>query len=557
MNMKKLRYISLFFVPMLLLACVPGDPVVNFGTDSDQITIGPDGGVRKIRISAEGDWIASTDNPWIMISPANGRGSVDCDIIIDSTLIAEPRNGFVRIESQSDYEKKEITVNQEGYPYTIVLDEPEVSVKEYAGYDDRSFEVSVRTNVDFDVVIPDDAVWISHKSYDVELDRGVRPRNVTIRFDWKVNSVPEQRIAEIKFKPVEDLTLAKNDVLKVVQNAAELIEPGTRRADSLAVMGISRALDMWLSWENPNPMDEWENVTLWDEKHPGYTPDKKGRVKSARFFMFNTKEGLPYEVQYLTAAEELYFYSNTNSFLLNLNPGEYITELTQLKRLTIGAYGLSDLPQSFAKLSNLEYLNISGNNFQRIPSVITKENFPKLHYFNINANQRSMVYDLSNAVQGQTLGGLIEETQSSREFPRRLLEWDNLDTLIVSVNYLQGSIPDMEDYEKKWTQEDINSCDSLPQALVGTPKVLPKMKHLAINLNRLTGTCPKWILYHPSLDWWIPYIFIFSQEGKDDTGMSAGFENEPANLNYYYDFYEGYKKRPGVVEEDDEVTDSI
>ncbi len=551
--MKNLRYISLLFLPILLFACVPVNPTVNFGTDSDEITIGPDGGVRKIKISSDGDWIASTDNPWITISPANGRGSVECDIIIDSTLIDGLREGYVRIENQNDFEKKEITVSQEGYPYSITLDEPEVSVKEYAGYDERSFEVKVRTNVDFDIVIPDNAGWISHKSYKVDLDRGVRPRNVTVRFDWKVNSIPDERVAEIKFKPVGDITLAKSDILKVTQNASELIEPGTRRADSLAVMGISRALDMWFSWENPNPMDEWENVTLWNERHPGYTPDKKGRVRSARFFMFSTKEGLPYEVQYLTAAEELYFYSNTNSFLLDLNPGEYITQLTQLKRLTIGAYGLTELPSSFANLKNLEYLNISGNNFQSIPSVITKENFPKLHYFNINANQRKMVYDLSNAVKGQVIGGLIEE----QEFPRDLLEWSNLDTLIVSVNYLQGEIPDMLDYEEKWTEADIMSCDTLPRALIGTPKVLPKMKHLAINLNRLTGKCPDWILYHPSLDWWIPYIFVFSQEGKDAEGKSAGFDNEPANLNYYYEFYEGYKEKPGIVEGEDEVTDSI
>ncbi len=549
MDMKKLTYIPLFFLAMFLVACGPEDPTVNFGTDSSEIKMGPDGGRQKIHISSQGAWIASTDDPWITISPANGNGSVDCEVIIDSTLITESRQGYVRIENLDDLnERKEIAISQEGYPYTIILDEPEVSVKEYAGYDDRSFKVKVRTNVDFDVVIPDNVGWISHKSYELDLDRGVRPRNVVIRFDWKVNSIPEQRVAEIRFKPVEDVAVVQNDVLKVTQNAAELIEPGTRRADSLAVMGISRALDMWMSWENPNPMDEWENVTLWDEKHPGYTPDKKGRVKTADFFMFNSKEGLPYEVQYLTAAEELYFYSNTNSFLLNLNPGEYITELTQLKRLTIGAYGLTELPQSFAKLTNLEYLNLSGNNFQRIPSVITKENFPKLHYLNINANQRSMVYDLSNAVQGQSLGGLIDE----QEFPRDLLEWSNLDTLIVSVNYLQGEIPDMLDYQEKWTEADINSCDTLPRALIGTPKVLPKMKHLAINLNRLTGTCPDWILYHPSLDWWIPYIFVFSQEGKDAEGVAAGFENEPANLNYYYDFYEGYKERPGVVAGEEE-----
>ncbi len=545
MKMRKITYISLFFLSALLVGCNPDGPTVQFGTDSDKIAIGPDGGRQKIHIESDGYWIASTEDPWITISPANGLGTVDCEIIIDTTLLSVPRSGFVTFQHQGDFEEKRIEVSQEGYPFSIVLEKPEVSVKEYAGYDSRSFEVKVRSNVDFEVEIPDTVGWISHKSYKLELDRGVRPRNVVIRFDWKVNSNPHERIAKISFKPRANVTMAQSDVLKVRQNAAESIDSYDRRGDSLAVMGISRALDMWMSWENPNPMDEWENVTLWDEKDPGYTIDKKGRVKSARFFMFNTKEGLPYEVQYLTAAEELYFYSNTNSFLLNLSPGEHITKLTQLKRLTIGAYGLTELPQSFAELENLEYLNISGNNFQKIPSVITQGNFPKLHYLNINANQRSMVYDLSNAVQGQALGGLIDEP----EFPRHLLEWSNLDTLIVSVNYLQGEIPDMLDYEEKWTEADL--CDTIPPALVGTPKVLPNMKHLAINLNRLTGTCPDWILYHPALDWWIPYIFVFSQEGKDAEGKAAGFDNEPANLNYYYEFYEGYKKKPGYLDEEE------
>ncbi len=553
--MRKLAYISLLILPILFSGCDPEGPAVQFGTDSDKIAIGPDGGRQKIHIESDGDWIASSEDPWITISPANGRGSIDCEIIIDSTLLAGPRTGSVKFQSLPDYDEKNIAVSQDGYPYSITLAEPEVSVKEYAGYDDRSFEVVVNTNVDFDVQIPDDAVWISHKGYKVDLDRGYRPRNVVVRFEWKVNSNPWERIAEISFTPKEELTLSKSDTLKVTQGAAEDIknETNLRRADSLAVMGISRGLDMWMSWENPNPMDEWENVTLWDPRDEGYTDDKAGRVKSARFFMFDTKEGLPYEVQYLTAAEELYFYSNTNAFLKDLNPGEYITELENLKRLTIGAYGLTELPESFTNLKNLEYLNLSGNNFQKIPARITKENFPNLHYLNINGNQRTMAYDLSNAIQGELLGGLVEE----EKFPRHLLEWSKLDTLILSVNYLQGSIPDMKDYEVKWTAEDIAACDTLPDKLVGTPKVLPNMKHLAINLNRFTGDCPDWILYHPALDWWIPYIFIFSQEGKDAEGNSAGFRNEPVNLNYYYKFYEGYKKKPGTLEEEDETTDSI
>ena len=98
----------------------------------------------------------------------------------------------------------------------------------------------------------------------------------------------------------------------------------------------------------------------------------------------------------------------------------------------------------------------------------------------------------------------------------------------------------MKDYTT-YTQADINAADSLPQALVGIPKVLPNIKRFSINLNRLTGELPEWLLRHPALDWWDPFTLVFFQEGKDKEGKTAGFTNEPINLNDYYEFYEGKK----------------
>ena len=49
-------------------------------------------------------------------------------------------------------------------------------------------------------------------------------------------------------------------------------------------------------------------------------------------------------------------------------------------------------------------------------------------------------------------------------------------------------------------------------------------------------------------------MLVFTQEGNDATGTLAGFTNEPANMNYYYEFYEGYKKDPGTEEEEEETT---
>lgn len=540
--MKLKSYIAVSLCVFALAGCSDDDRKIGVTVDGDAIEIGAEGGTRNIKVTADDAWIATTNDPWITISPANGRGSAQCRIIIDSALRNEPRQGIVRIQNQNDWEeRRDITVSQDGYDYAITLDDKEINVSNYAAYDDRSFDVRVKTNVDFDIEIPEEAqAWLTAGDYKVELDRGLRPREVTVRFNWGINSRDIERNAVVKFRPKDEVTLARQDELSVNQNAAEPIEEDTRAGDSVALLAIARSLNMWESWETNEKMDNWDNVVLWEEGMDGYTPEKAGRVKFARFSTFGTKEGLPFEVQYLTAADELVFFSNTNWTTFDLSTGEYITKLGQLRRLTISGYGLVDLDPDFKNLKNLESLDISVNNFEKIPEVLTKENFPKLHALYLNTCQRGVIYDLSNTTTTH-FGGLFEETDQTREFPRRLLEWDNLDTLTLSVNYLQGRIPDMKDYAQKYTQADISAADSLPQALVGTPKVLPNIKRFSINLNRLTGELPEWLLHHPALDWMDPFTLVFTQEGKDQDGKLAGFTNEPVNLDEYYRFYEGKK----------------
>lgn len=540
--MKLKSYIAVSLCAFALAGCSDDDKKIGVTVDGDAIEIGAEGGTRNIKVTADDAWIATTNDPWITISPANGRGSAQCRIIIDSALRNEPRQGIVRIQNQNDWEeRRDITVSQDGYDYAITLDDKEINVSNYAAYDDRSFDVRVKTNVDFDIEIPEEAqAWLTAGDYKVELDRGLRPREVTVRFNWGINSRDIERNAVVKFRPKDEVTLARQDELSVNQNAAEPIEEDTRAGDSVALLAIARSLNMWESWETNEKMDNWDNVVLWEEGMDGYTPEKAGRVKFARFSTFGTKEGLPFEVQYLTAADELVFFSNTNWTTFDLSTGEYITKLGQLRRLTISGYGLVDLDPDFKNLKNLESLDISVNNFEKIPEVLTKENFPKLHALYLNTCQRGVICDLSNTTTTH-FGGLFEETDQTREFPRRLLEWDNLDTLTLSVNYLQGRIPDMKDYAQKYTQADISAADSLPQALVGTPKVLPNIKRFSINLNRLTGELPEWLLHHPALDWMDPFTLVFTQEGKDQDGKLAGFTNEPVNLDEYYRFYEGKK----------------
>ncbi len=543
-----MKYINILFAALaaaMMFACHPDEEIifgVEVGTEDGNIAIGPEGGLVTINVSAQDEWTAVTEDPWIMVSPANGRGSQKCVVSIDSTIVNVARQGAIRIQNLTTGDKKDFAVAQEGFEYQIALKEDTKELADFAAYESRSFDVEVLTNVDFEVMLPKEAEnWLSYKKSELVLDRGARPRKVNLHFDWNVNSRPEERVAKVELKPVEAVTMGRHDTLNVVQKAAMPIPAGTPAGDSLAVLAISRALGCYTEWDTAEKLEHWSNVQVHKDG-----PDK-GRVKYVQFFIFNTKEPLPYEVQYLTAAEEIAFYSNANQFLKSLDTGEYITKLTQLKRLTIGAYGLTSLHPDFKNLKNLEYLDLSSNCFQTIPEILTKENFPNLHSLILNANQRYTVYDLSNDTR-ENIGGFIEDT-GLRRF-KDILKWDKLDTLRLSVNYLQGDIPDMK-YEglPTWTYEELKDSlavgtTALPEKLVGLPKVLPNAKFFAINFNRFTGTIPDWILYHPNLDLWIPYSLIFSQEGKTKEGKNAGFANEPTSLDYYYEIYANKKYNP-------------
>ena len=517
-----------------------------FTTEGIEFDVEAAGGTVCRTITSSNRWIASTDNAWITVSPANGRGTTECNFIIDSALTTTARRGVVRIQNLDTWEEKEIVINQSGFDYTLEIENAEVSLANYDRLDSRYFDIKIKSNVDFEVDIPDNAGWLNSERHSLDLNRGARPRSTTVRFKWDINTTDRERLAQVVFRPKTDVTLARQDCLNVTQQAAEPIIPDTRAGDSVALLSISRTLQTMSAWDASQPMTMWDNVVLWNQSMEGCTPDKEGRVRKAEFYFFNIKEQLPYEVRYLTAAEELCFFGNTNTFLLSLELGDDIAELTQLKRLILGSYGLTSLPQSLSALKNLEHLDVGSNNFQTVPEVLTKENFPKLRTLILNANQRSVVSDLSNTIRTD-LGGFMDEPK----FPEHLLKWD-LDTLVLSVNYLQGELPSFDDDDSVpyYTQAEIDAVDSLPQILVDRriKKVMPSCKRFSINHNRLSGKLPDWLLYHPALDLWIPYSLVFPQEGRDKNGTFAVFENEPANMDYYYQEYTT-KEKPMTDEE--------
>ena len=562
---RNLIYFVALVSMLIVSACAP-EAEMELSFDVDRIEIGPEGGVRTIDITVGEDWVARTNEPWIAFSPANGKASEKCRIIIDSTLVFETREDIVRIQTENGY--KDITIVQEGFKPQITPKKSLVELEDFDIPSKRKFEVVVETNVE--LTKPADTEWLTCKMSDQMLDRGARPRNVTLTFEWRVNPYADIREEVVNLVGTKEIvndgvkeTLSAEANFTVSQGGAPDIESvkDTPAGDSLALLSISRFLGCWSEFDTGVSMSRWEGVELY-EKGPN-----KGRVKSAEFIFFETDEALPYAVKYLTEAEELYFFSNVNAFLKELSLGEDICSLTKLKRLTMFSYGLTEIPDAISNMTSLRYLDLGGNNFKSIPKALREcKNLKALF---LTSNQRGVVTDLSNTVRtDEELGGLIaeyDETPSdgssvsssercTKSFPAWILDWNQLDTLRLSVNYLQGVLPSDEelinagfpawdvDDESTFTEE-VSLSDSLGVDGLDffrknkVAKVLPDIDFLAINLNRLHGNIPNWLKYHPKLDYWYPLLLVFPQEGRDKDGHQGGFIDVPTNLNYYYKYY--------------------
>lgn len=548
----------------LFTSCDKDEVVANqtLTLSQSEITVGANGEVCTVEVSVSGTWYASSPAPWVTISPATGVGNGVCQVMVDSTFINGVRHADVQFISNGQ-PTQTLSVSQTGYGYVVEADSVAYNLRASArSRDARVLKMKVTTNVAFDVTIvyPEGTTkeWLHAKDVEVTLDRSARPRTTTLQFNWDSNPQPALRSAEIHFTPKDsEQQLTGTTVVTIKQQAAPLIEDNSA-GDSIALLSIANDLGMSTEWASGESMRNWEDVALWergDKELP--CPEAVGRVRAVRFTLVETSETIPAAIRYLRYVQHLSVFSNVNSFLYNIELGPEVCELQHLKTLEVYAYGLVSLPDEMVKLGpTLEELILTANNFTEIPEILTKENFPHMKVLDMRANRRWSCVDLRQKNESRYDGGLgLYFHTSSNDALRRLLQWDTLEELRMSYNYMEGSLPDFEvgkDGIEAWTQADIDAFggDTI-QWLLGKPKVLPKMQRLSLNLNFFTGKLPDWLLYHPHLIDWDPEILIFNQQenGHDSEGNLVKFDNTPKNFEYYYQAFPKFRDKYEVIEE--------
>ena len=573
--MKNIIKITFSFIAAIVaFACTDKDGIADVGFslgvyEDKAIEMNAAGGKDIVFVETNESWVATTNVPWITISPANGVGSMSCEVFVDSALENTDREAQIRFKPSASAEKS-VKVKQYGFEKMILPKDTVITIEYSANKDERFFETEITSNVDFkveyDFASGEDAAtvlpWLECKKKQIAKGETARPNTVKLRFDWRMNTAPEERKAKIKFVPVNDADKLENEAfLSIVQKPAVKIEDN-RAGDSIALLVINELLNCWSGvWDASENLQYWKGVKLWEKTDTALPcPEAVGRVRSVSYTYIDTQESLPPQVKHLKYLESFSVATNVNEDILRIDLGPEICELQYLKNLRIFSYGLSSLPREFTKLDSLEVLDLSSNNFTEIPEILIPDSFPKLKSLNLNNSRRTQsAKDLSKITEGDSIGLHFKSTTNEDNPLRRLLLWENLEELDISNCYIEGSLPDFkvgEDSVEAYSQADVVAWKDTIQYLVKNemPRILPKCRSLKLNLNFFTGDLPDWLRYHPYLLEWIPEILIYNQyeKGKDSSGKAVGFDNATTTFDYYYEAFPKMKAKYELKEEKDE-----
>lgn len=487
----------------LFTACSDKDDVDipgGLALDKKEIAIGRQGGTEQIAIAASQNWVANVDEPWLMLTPANGVGSTTATVVVDSTLMNGRRTTDIVFIGDNG-QRRTVSVKQFGYGKQIDIKEPTVEIENSESYDKRAFESLISANVEckigkieysFEGDMTDaekaengkeregwllnskDEDKLTGTNLGIVLDRKARPRTVNFKFRWAMNVVPAVRVAKVHLVPVKaedklvdaDGKPTADVILTVRQKAAPKIEDN-RAGDSLSVIMINQKLGSIATFDSSDNMRNWSGVTLWEATDAFVKdhPEALGRVRSVKFSMVNLKSGetLPKEVGNLKFLESFSVAANENNQIREVKLGDEICSLKYLKNLTVQAYGLTQLPTNFVKLgSSLETLNLVSNNFNQlsdITDIVNEKNFPKLRNLILYAQRRTdVLIDIASLGKKNASGvyvynnypiGLYGKVNAGadRQALLKLLTWDKLNTLELSYSFLEGELPTDEEMD--------------------------------------------------------------------------------------------------------------
>lgn len=205
------RNCTLTFTSEGLMASISVSQESNYGIvlPKDTYNVSSDAQQISVEVKANVEYDITIDAGWIKQSSTKALTSKTFTFDIEKNSTYDNREGIITIKEKNGNDIKTIKVKQ------VQVDAIIISSKEYSlSSKAQSLEVKLQTNVDLDIVIPDNAkTWVSHNSTKALSDK-------TVIFDIKENEDYSARSCEIILKKRND---AYADTIKIEQAQKDAI----------------------------------------------------------------------------------------------------------------------------------------------------------------------------------------------------------------------------------------------------------------------------------------------------------------------------------------------
>lgn len=395
----------------------------------------------------------------------------------------------------------------------------------YVSNEQSKIEVDVRTNLEYDVLIPSDVTWIKQV-----MTRALRVDKLTLSIG--ANDSYDGRSAQVV---VKDKNSKLADTLTLVQSQLNALILGQKKIDDLSCCGeqftITVKANIDYTYEIPQEVSSWI--------HPA-APQTKGLVENKIEFKvdinneFDRKGHIFFigkdnkkDTLYLcqdgvkTILMDLYNATGGDKWKDNTNWGSdkpvnewygiYTNVLGQIHWiLLIGNTLVGEIPASIGKLKTLQNLEVSGSITGDVADIINNllgcgDLVSLCVYGELNGSIPPSIGNMKS-MRGISLSG----NKISGPIPEEICMLTDLTHLDLGFNQLSGSIP-----KNIGTLPKLNSLNLYSNLLTGTiPESLGKLGASAdyrLGHNNLSGPIPLSVLQRS--DWKERMSAIIYQRG--------------------------------------------
>ncbi|MEA5006898.1 MAG: BACON domain-containing carbohydrate-binding protein [Rikenellaceae bacterium] len=250
-----------------------GDESLSLSVSS--LTSNSKGTKTTFSITATGNWTVSCTDSWCTVSPASGKGNATVNVDIAENPSTDTRSTKITVTSGSL--KSEIGVTQ-SEKSTILLTGKSRSVDSQGG----KISVELKSNITFDIIIPPDALWISHL--------GTKAlTNNTVEFGIAENMSYTPRSAKVIFREkggtlADTLTINQEEYYYVECMSSKIIAQkagSTLDVQVIASVEIDYSIIEGASWISMTNFDATKSTFTFRIPTNSTDADRVGKV---RFF---------------------------------------------------------------------------------------------------------------------------------------------------------------------------------------------------------------------------------------------------------------------------------